>query len=684
MPLFLKPLLANCGSAEVQAWGISFVKSWLFAGAAAVAAIGVGAHAQTTHSLADDAAAFGARPAVSAPSLSPDGSSVLYITPGPGPKTFAVISNLASGKSTVMTSADGDPEILSWCNYSASDRAVCRIRALTHQISQIIGFERLISMNTNGTDGKLLGQKSSFYDTALRQTDAYILDWRGSADGKVLMERVYVPEGGQAAVGSRLARKKSGLGVDLVDTRTLQSSTVEQPREEASGYMTDGLGHVRIMRVDQYQGTGLTGRLKYYYRTPGSNDWTSLVDYVDQEDQLVPLAVDADINALYALRKKNGRQALYTIKLDGTLAEKLIAENPRVDIDDVVRVGEGLRVIGYTFADESRHAIYFDPEFKALADSLSKALPNLPLVDFVDSSHDGRKLLIFASSDNDPGRFYLFDRDTKMLNEAMVEHPLLEGRTLAKQTAVTVPAPDGAKIPAYLTLPPGKAAKNLPAVVLPHGGPSSRDEWGFDFLSQFLAARGYAVIQPEYRGSAGYGDQWLNENGFKNWRTSMSDIAASAKWLASQGIADPNRMAIFGWSYGGYAALMEAETDPQLYKAVIAVAPVTDLGMLKDDAKGFTSSRIVEVFVGDGPHIEEGSPLRHVDRIKAPVLLVHGDLDANVAFRHSQKMADALKGAGKEVEFLQYKGLDHQLRDSAVRAELLTHMAELLDRTIGH
>jgi dipeptidyl aminopeptidase/acylaminoacyl peptidase len=664
--------------------GEIFVKSWVFAGAAGIAAIGVGASAQTTHTLTDDAKDFGARPAVSAPSLSPDGSSLLYITPGPGPKSFAVISNLDTGKSNVVTSADGSPELLNWCKHSSPDRVVCRISALTHQLSNIVGFQRLISMNLDGTDGKLLGQQSSIYDTALRQYDGTILDWNGSTGGKVLMEREYVPEGGQAAIGSRLARKKSGLGVDLVDTRNLQSSTVEQPRDEASDYMTDGRGNVRIMRVDQYQGSGLTGRVKYYYRAPASKDWKTLVDFVDYDDQIEPLAIDADIDALYALKKKNGREALYTIKLDGTLAEKLIAANSRVDIDDAVRVGEGMRVIGYTYADESRHAIYFDPEYKALADSLSKALPNLPIVDFVDASHDGRKLLIFAASDNDPGRFYLFNRDTKNLNEAMVEHPLLEGRTLAKQTPVTVTAPDGAKIPAYLTLPPGKEAKNLPAVVLPHGGPSSRDEWGFDFLSQFLAARGYAVIQPEYRGSAGYGDQWLNENGFKNWRTSMGDIAASAKWLASQGIADPKRVAIFGWSYGGYAALMEAETDPQLYKAVIAVAPVTDLGMLKDDAKGYTSARIVEDFVGDGPHIEEGSPLRHVDRIQAPVLLVHGDLDANVAFRHSQKMADALKSAGKQVEFLQYKGLDHQLRDSSVRAELLSHMGQLLDRTIGH
>ncbi len=660
------------------------MKCWIFAGAALAALIGSAAQAQATHSLQDDAAAFGARPAVTAPRLSPDGSSVMYITPGPGPKTFAVISNLETGKSTAMTSADGNPETLSWCNYSSPDRAVCRVSALTHQTTNILGFRRLISMNTDGSDGKLLGQRSSFYDTGLRQTDGVILDWNGSRDGKVLMEREYIPQGGQAAIGTRLARTKSGLGVDMVDTRDLKTSTVELPRVEASGYMTDGRGNVRIMRVDEAkQGSSLTGRIKYFYRPAGSSDWKTLVDYVGYEDQIEPLAVDAEINALYALKKKGGRRALYTIKLDGSLAETLVAENPRVDIDDVVRVGDGLRVIGYTYADERRQATYFDPEFKALADSLSKALPNLPIVNFVDSSSDGRKLLVFAGSDQDPGRFYLFGRDSKTLNEAMLERPQLEGRALARVKPVTIAASDGAQIPAYLTLPPGREAKNLPAVVLPHGGPSSRDEWGFDFLSQFLAARGYAVLQPQYRGSAGYGDQWLNENGFKNWRTSMGDIAATTRWLATQGIADPNRVAIFGWSYGGYAALMEAATDPQLYKAVIAVAPVTDLGLLKDDAKGYTNAKVVEDFVGDGPHIEQGSPLRHADRIQAPVLLVHGDLDANVAFRHSEKMAAALRSAGKQVEFLQYKGLDHQLRDSTVRAEFLARIGALLDRTIG-
>jgi dipeptidyl aminopeptidase/acylaminoacyl peptidase len=661
------------------------VKSWFFAGAAAVALIGTPVAAQAPNRLAEDAAAFGAREAVSAPRLSPDGSSVMYITPGPGPKTFAVISNLQSGQSTVFTSADGKPELLQWCNYSAPDRAVCRITALSNQTSKIVGFGRLISMTTQGTDAKLLGQRESYYDIGLRQMDASVLDWNGARDGKVLMQRVYVPEGGRAAIGSRLAKSKSGLGVDLVDTRNLRSTTVELPRDEASHYMTDGRGNVRVMTVVEQSATGaLSGRVKYFYRTRGSRDWKSLVEFADFDEQVRPLAVDADIDSLYLLKKKNGRYALYTVKLDGTLAERLIAEHPRVDISGVRRAGDGQRVIGYVFSDEMTNTVYFDPEFKALAESLSKALPNLPIISFVDATADGRKLLIFAGSDDDPGRFYLFDRDSKTLNEAMLERPQLEGRKLANTRSVAIPASGGVQIPAYLTLPPGKEdAKGLPAVVMPHGGPSARDYWGFDPLVQFLAARGYAVLQPQYRGSAGFGDDWLGENALKNWRTAIADISTSARWLASQGIADPDRLAIFGWSYGGYAALQSAVVDPNLYKAVIAVAPVTDFTMLKEDYVGFTSAELVARDIGSGPNLVEGSPLRRVAEIQAPVLLVHGDLDANVAIRHSEKMAGALRSAGKQVDFLAYRGLDHYLQDSAVRTEMLTKAGQLLEATIG-
>jgi dipeptidyl aminopeptidase/acylaminoacyl peptidase len=262
--------------------------------------------------------------------------------------------------------------------------------------------------------------------------------------------------------------------------------------------------------------------------------------------------------------------------------------------------------------------------------------------------------------------------------------PNLAARSLAEVKSIKYAAADGTLFPANLTLPPGKEAKNLAAVVLPHGGPSSRDEWGFDWLSQFLAARGYAVIQPEYRGSGGFGDAWMAQNGFKGWRTSIGDISAAAQYLAKEGIADPNRIAIVGWSYGGYAALQSAATEPSLYKAVVAIAPVTDLALLKTEAQEYTAYKETAAFIGDGPQLIDGSPARQAAAIKVPVLLAHGDLDVNVGIDQSERMQAALLSAGKQSEFLKFGGLDHQLEDNQARATLLLKMGQLLDRTIGH
>ena len=636
--------------------------------------------------LIADAKAFGARQAVEEPDLSPDGTSVVYITPGPGRKSVAVVGNLDDGKFTQMAASDGNGETLRWCHFVAAARSVCRVTGLDSKVvSQVIGFERLFAVDSDGSHAKQLGQSQSYYDVGtFRQFDASVVDWLQGSQGKLLLERSYVPE--EYKMNTRLVRQKQGLGVDRVDTGTLISQSVEEPRLNAAGYMSDGLGHVRLLTVAQSNNKGmLTGQVDYLFRSANSNEWKPLTTVADAENpDFEPLAIDGTINSLYALKKKDGRYALYSIRLDDSHEATLVAENPRVDIDDVIRLGEGQKVIGYTYTEDATERVYFDPELKALGASLSRALPNSPIIEFVDASSDGRKLLIFAGSDQDPGRYYTFDRDHKSLTPAMVSRPELEGRALAAVKPVSIPASDGVSIPAYLTLPPGKTAKNLPAIVLPHGGPSARDVWGFDWLPQFLAARGYAVLQPEYRGSAGFGDAWLNENGFKSWRTSIGDITDSAKWLESQGIADPKRMAILGWSYGGYAALQSAAVEPSLYKAVVAIAPVTDLAMLKDDYRDFTIHNLVVRQVGDGPQVVEGSPLRHAAEIQAPVLLVHGTLDNNVRVAHSQKMYAALQGAGKQSELLTFDGLDHQLDDSDARTQMLIKIGELLDRTIGH
>jgi hypothetical protein len=351
-------------------------------------------------SLASDAKAFGAREAVMDPDLSADGSSVVYVTPGPGRRSFAVVGNLDSGKFVQMTSSDGNPDALRWCKFVSPSRSVCRISGLNNQVyGEVIGFTRLLALNSDGSEPQQLGQRESFYDAYVRQFDASVIDWLQGSDNKILLERDYVPE--EFKLGTRLVRQKKGLGVDVVDTSSLSSDHVEQPHDGASSYMSDGLGHVRLMTVIGASSmTGvMTGQVSYLYRTANSKEWKPLVTVADLNNpDFEPLAIDASIDSLYALKKKkNGRMALYAIRLDGSRAETLVAENPHVDIDDVVRLGDGQKVIGYSYSEDCFKTVYFDPEFKALAESLSKALPRSPIVEFADSSRDGRKLLIFAA-----------------------------------------------------------------------------------------------------------------------------------------------------------------------------------------------------------------------------------------------------------------------------------------------
>ena len=627
-----------------------------------------------------DAALFGARESAVGLDISPSGQFVSYVAPSPRGGSVAFVADVQAGTAKPFLNAGKGGDHLRWCKFVTDQRLICQYTAVINDAGLLLGFSRLIAVNSDGSDIKQLGQASSFYDAGYRQFDGEILDWLPGGGGSVLIAREYVRESGKSA--TRMVRSKSGYGVDRLDTVTLKSTVVEAPRQDVGTYMTDGRGNVRLMALIDVDNQLLTGKTKYYYRATGSRDWRPLTDFVEDEN-FQPLAIDGTSNSLYVLKPLNGRKALYRIKLDGTMATEMVASNNQVDIDDVIRSSNGERVIGYTFAVEKRSGEYFDPEYKALVASLGRAIPTLPMIDIDRASADGSKVLIFAGADNDAGRYFVFDKKAKNLAEIILVRPDLENRKLASVRPVTVRAADGTPVPAYLTMPPGKEAKNLPAIVLPHGGPSSRDEWGFDWIAQYLAARGYAVLQPNYRGSAGFGDAWLMENGFKSWRTSIGDITSSAKWLVSQGIADPKRLAIVGWSYGGYAALQSAATEPSLFKAVAAIAPVTDLALVKKEAEDYTNRQVVAEFVGSGPHIAEGSPLKHAAEIRVPVLLVHGDKDQNVGVLQSDRMEAALKAAGTPVEYLRYKDLDHQLEDSAARTEMLTKIGQLLERTIG-
>ena len=630
--------------------------------------------------LAEDAKLFGQRSDILSMDLSPSGTKIVSLIAGKGSQSFVVVTDLATKAMKRILGSKGTPEAISSCAFASETQLVCNYGANIQVGEDLLGFHRLLTVDTTTLKVQKLGQRD--VGSGLRQDDGEILDWLPDENGTILMSRTNIPDTG----GLGWSGNGRGLGVDRIDLATLKASQVELPRQGTSAYLTDGRGHVRMMRVDESDSSFvLTGIVAFKYRLAGSHDWKLFGRYDRASGTgLYPVGIDAASDSAYVLEKAEGRDALYKVKLDGTMAKTLVGQDGKVDIDGIVRIGHGQRIAGYTFANERRRTIFFDPTYAKLETALSKVLGDNSMVDFVSASRDDQKLLIYVTGARDPGTFYLYNQANHHLDPIGLNRPQLDETTLADVTPVAVKASDGAEIPAYLTLPPHGTGKNLPAVILPHGGPSARDEWGFDWLAQFLTARGYAVIQPNYRGSAGYGDAWMAKNGFQGWRTSIGDVTASARWLVVNGIADPKRLAIMGWSYGGYAALQSAAIEPGLYKAVIAVAPVTDLGMLKRESDGFTNSRLVHDFVGKGAHITEGSPLRNAAAIKAPVLLVHGDLDTNVSIEHSRRMAAALRSAGANVEFLPIKGLDHQLEDSEVRTLMLTKVGDLLERTIGH
>ena len=624
------------------------------------------------------AKAFGARETVISASLSPDGSKIALVSAGPGRSSRAYVLEAREGAELVAAATtSGNPDYMSRCDWVAAARLACQIYSETRYADDVYGSSNVFAVDASGGNTKLLSQRRGQNALSYDFRGGDIVDLLPGEDGAILMTRSYVPE---AKIGSLIEKRLEGLGVDRIDTRSGSGKRVETPAKLAIDYISDGVGNVRVMGMQEIKGTGYSkGTYKFLYRPQGKSGWSDLSTYdVRDNSGFYPLAVDPHKNIVYGFEKTDGRDALVSISLDPALEKKVVFAHPQVDVTGLIRVGRDRRVVGASYALDHREAIYFDPTVSSLVTSLGKALGGKS-IHIGDMSSDGQKVLVWAGSDIDPGQYYLFDRAARKLSPLMPDRPELADRQLAKMQSVSFKAGDGVTIPAYLTLPPGKeTAKGLPAIVMPHGGPEARDEWGFDWMVQYYAARGFAVIQPQFRGSAGFGEQWLMRNGYRSWRKAINDVVDAGRWLVAQGIADPARLTIAGWSYGGYAALQAQVIDPDLFKAVVAIAPVTDFGDRLRRAQFDSSYLVQQQRMGTGTEAEEASPSSHAAQFRAPVLMFHGTADGNVDVTQAKIMQGKLEGAGKRSRLVIYDGLAHGLNDSDARADMLQQSADFL------
>jgi dipeptidyl aminopeptidase/acylaminoacyl peptidase len=644
-------------------------------------AAGAGAPAESV----DLAAAFGAREYVQQISLSPDGNKIAMIVAAKGRSSVLTIADLnVGGQPKVIASSTGDPDRLSDCHWSTNARLICRIYMIVPGAGDNLTFTRIIAINADGTGMKLLTPKTNDRSLGIMQDGGSLIDWGGDGTGTALMTRSFVPE---ESTGTMISDNRSGLGVDLVDTVSLSRKTIEQPKGDAVEYISDGHGTVRMMGQQPRAGGDYdSNRIVYFYRKPGSRDWQSFGTL-----QLAasggavgfnPYVVDRDKNVVYGFESKDGLGGLYSVALDGSMTKTLLLSRPDVDVDGLIRLGRQRRVVGATYATDRRVAEFFDPDLKKLQVSLSKALPG-KMITFVDASADENQLVVYASSDVDPGTYYLLDRKTHAMSVIFPSRPPPGDGQAGRGQVSHLSGSRRHTDPGLSNRTGGQHRQGLPAIVMPHGGPGARDEWGFDWLAQYFAARGYAVLQPNFRGSTGYGDSWFQKNGFQSWRTAIGDVNDGGRWLQKSGIAAQGKLAIFGWSYGGYAALQSSVLDPDLFKAIVAVAPVTDLETLRGESANFTNYRIVDAFIGHGPHVTEGSPARNAQKIKAPILLFHGDMDRNVGIGESRLMVAKIKAVGGKAELVEFKGLDHQLEDGDARTTMLSKADAFLRASLG-
>jgi len=403
------------------------------------------------------------------------------------------------------------------------------------------------------------------------------------------------------------------------------------------------------------------------------------------------LSLDGKSLVIDAHSDDPGTSGLVQLSLaDGKLSSLYF--NPTYDVDDALADPWTGRVVGAAIITHMEKDLYFDPALQQMQDQLSDHFPGSS-VHALSWDRAVDKVIVSVDGPTSPPEFYLFDRKNNALKRLGRTYAGLQSSDLGQINVYDYKARDGLDIPAYLTLPPGKTPKNLPVVILPHGGPMARDDMEFDWESQFLANRGYAVLRPNFRGSSGYGRKF-EEAGYGQWGLKMQDdITDGVKKMIADGIADPKRICIVGGSYGGYAALAGAAFTPDLYACAAAWAPVTDLRQfLATRASDFgrdswmisTWTRYVGDRWDDAKKLDAASPAQNAAKIRVPVLLMHGEADATVRIDQSEMMESALRRAGKKVTFIRIPKETHHMQAADSRVLWLTELEKFLKENIGN
>lgn len=606
---------------------------------------------------------FGRLPFIEMPRMSPDGQRMAGLIGVDGEQRIAVLNIFDANRRTIQIRLPDKTDVsdVRWVN---DNYIVVKLYAQQPVDGNLWYVSRLISVDTNtGKTTKLLWQ--------LNGQDAADIVWLPHDNSNQILV---------AAQGSIFLGSDFWPAVYRVDVSNGHSSVGQNQHDGVMDWSADANGLVRTGVV--YNDSARSFRLLYRSERGGNLKVIDRADSRKRETLLDPVGfVSGTDDAIVIHDNDGGTTGVYEIDLRTQDDVRTIFTAPAGrEIDHAIMARDGTTLLGVSMSGPNGSIHWIDANLAELQAALDRSVPGRA-ARIVSFNADRTSMLVHVARSDSPGLLYYFNVNDGRMQKLASLNEALGGRPLSPVSSITYKARDGLEIQAVLTLPAGHQARNLPIVVMPHGGPWAYDSVGYDYWAQFVASRGYAVLQPNFRGSTGFGGDFMRKGEGQMGLAMQDDLSDALAWAVGQGIADPKRACIVGASYGGYAAMWGIAKDPDEWRCAISIAGVSSVSR---EVRGFGDAVMGSLYKDDWqrmtPDFAAVSPINAVDRIHTPLLLIHGDKDARVDVSQSRSMYSKMKGAGKTVEFIELDGADHNLGREVDRVAVLKAIDSFLAR----